>query len=47
MLICVDEMIKTGLTGFVDEIRTGSTSTRCNANTRQQAEKPIFVGLSH
>ena len=47
MLITVDKSIKARLKSFVDEVRTGSTSKRGNANPRRQGEKPIFVGLSH
>ena len=47
MLITVDKNIKAGLKSFVDEVRTGLTSKRGNANPRRQGEKPIFVGLSH
>jgi hypothetical protein len=45
MLITVDKNLKAGLNGFVDEVRTGLTSKRSNANPRRQGEKPIFYGV--
>jgi hypothetical protein len=47
MPITVDKNINAGLMSFVDEVRTGLTRKRGNANPRRQGEKPIFVGLSH
>lgn len=47
MPITVDKNIKAGLKSFVDEVWTGLTSKRGNANPRRQGEKPIFVGLIH